>query len=198
MLERVEPKALHLISFPTLTSNFLPFKLHYNVASPSIFYLYFHDDCSCKFANCIPPPPALNFLLSFTAVLSKPHKEKITSTYILSPLSLVRSGTTFPFLYFLWPMTWPLSKWEHPHTSTLKIRICLLISSLTFINAFPILFCKMENLRTTWNNDNIIHFLSVREVLGQWIPWHRKIMKLCVYCRILYLNPMPLNRWAHL
>ena len=52
---RVESKAFRLMNSP-LTE--YPDSLSYQqiVASLSIFYRYFHADCSSEFANCMPPP----------------------------------------------------------------------------------------------------------------------------------------------
>ncbi len=57
LLDRVESKALRLISSPPLRDSFLPLKFHRHVASLFIFYRYFHADCSSELANCMPPPP---------------------------------------------------------------------------------------------------------------------------------------------
>ena len=56
LLDRVEAKALRLISSPPHTDSLLPLKFRRNVASLSIFYRYFHADCSSELANCMPPP----------------------------------------------------------------------------------------------------------------------------------------------
>ena len=55
LLDRVESKAFRLISSPPLTSCLLPLKSRRNVASLSIFYRYFHANCSSELANCMPP-----------------------------------------------------------------------------------------------------------------------------------------------
>jgi len=56
LLDRVESKAFRLINSPPLTNCVLPLKLRRNVASLSIFYRYFHANCSSELANCMPPP----------------------------------------------------------------------------------------------------------------------------------------------
>ncbi len=53
-LDRVESKALRLISSPSLTDN-LPPKVRRQVGSFSIFCRYFHSDFSSDLANCMPP-----------------------------------------------------------------------------------------------------------------------------------------------
>ncbi len=55
LLDRVESKAFRLISFPPLTSCLLPLKSRCSDASLSIFYRYFHANCSSVLANCMPP-----------------------------------------------------------------------------------------------------------------------------------------------
>ena len=55
LLNRVESKAFHLINSPPLT-DCLDFLSHRrNVASLSLFYRYFHADCSSELANYMPP-----------------------------------------------------------------------------------------------------------------------------------------------
>ncbi len=59
LLDRVESKALRLISSSSLTDNLLP--LIFQVASLSIFYFilfyrYFHTNCSSELVNCMSPP----------------------------------------------------------------------------------------------------------------------------------------------
>ena len=54
LLNRVESKAFCSINSPPLT-DCLDFLNHRrNVASLSIFYRYFHADCSSELANCLP------------------------------------------------------------------------------------------------------------------------------------------------
>ncbi len=55
LLDGVESKAFRLISSPPLTSCLLPLKSCCSVASLSIFYPYFHANCSSELANCMPP-----------------------------------------------------------------------------------------------------------------------------------------------
>ena len=56
LLNRVESIAFRIIKSPPLTD--CPDSLSHrrNVASLSIFYCYFHADCSSELANCMPPP----------------------------------------------------------------------------------------------------------------------------------------------
>ena len=58
LLDRVESKAIHLISDPSLTSTLDPLSLRRKVASLSLFYRYYFDHCSDELAACIPPPMA--------------------------------------------------------------------------------------------------------------------------------------------
>ena len=55
LLDRVESKAFRLIRSPPLTSCLLPLKSRRDVASLSVFYRYFHANCSSELANCMPP-----------------------------------------------------------------------------------------------------------------------------------------------
>ncbi|ORD92879.1 hypothetical protein ECANGB1_2401, partial [Enterospora canceri] len=56
LLNRVESKAFCLINSPPLTDCLDSLSHRRNVASLSIFYRYFHADCSSELANCMPPP----------------------------------------------------------------------------------------------------------------------------------------------
>ena len=51
LLNRVESKAFRLINSPPLTDCH-----RHNVTSLSLFYHYFHADCSSELSNCMPPP----------------------------------------------------------------------------------------------------------------------------------------------
>ena len=53
---RVETKAFRLINSPPLTHCRDSLSHRCNVASLSIFYRYFHADCSSELANCMSPP----------------------------------------------------------------------------------------------------------------------------------------------
>ena len=57
-LDRVESKAICLISDPSLTSTLDPLSLRHKVASLSLFYRYYFGHCSDELAACIPPPMA--------------------------------------------------------------------------------------------------------------------------------------------
>merc|ERR1712035_79188 len=56
LLDRVESKAFRLINSPPLTDCLQPLLFRRNVANLSIFYRYFHANCSSELANCMPPP----------------------------------------------------------------------------------------------------------------------------------------------
>ena len=56
LLDKVEKKAFRLISSPPLTDCLHSLLHRRGVASLSIFYRYFHANCSSELANCMPPP----------------------------------------------------------------------------------------------------------------------------------------------
>ena len=56
LLAKVESKAFRLINSPSLTSSLLPLSLRRNVASLSLFYRYYHKQCSSELSNNMPPP----------------------------------------------------------------------------------------------------------------------------------------------
>ena len=58
LLDRVESKAIRLISDPSLTSTLDSLSLRRKVASLSLFYRYYFGHCSDELATCIPPPMA--------------------------------------------------------------------------------------------------------------------------------------------
>merc|ERR1712035_239164 len=109
LLNRVESKALRLINSPPLTDCLQSLKIRHSVASLSIFYRYFHGNCSSELANCMPPPSsglaAPDFLLTLPPFLSNSLMKELTSIFIPSSLSLVNSGTLFLNLYFHLPTT---------------------------------------------------------------------------------------------
>ena len=109
LLNRVESKAFRLINSPPLIDCLDSLSPHRNVAPLSIFYRYFHADCSSEFANCMPPPSrslaAQDFLLLFIFILSIYLMQELTNIFTLSSLTLVNSGTLFPCLFFHLPMT---------------------------------------------------------------------------------------------
>ncbi len=55
LFDRVELKAFRLIRSPPLACCLLPLNSRRSVASLSIFYRYFHANCSFELANCMPP-----------------------------------------------------------------------------------------------------------------------------------------------
>merc|ERR1711980_19460 len=56
IINRAESKTFRLINSPSLTDCLQSLKIHRSVASLSIFYRYFHGNCSSELANCMPPP----------------------------------------------------------------------------------------------------------------------------------------------
>ncbi len=91
LLDRVELKAFQLISSPPLTSCLLPLKFCRIVASLSIFYEYFHGNCSSELATPSPPPTDLLYMSFFT------------SSLLYCPNPLCKSEPVPPFLY---PFHW--------------------------------------------------------------------------------------------
>ena len=56
LLNRVQSKTFRLINSPPLTDCLDSLSHRRIVASLSLFYSYFHIDCSSELANCMPPP----------------------------------------------------------------------------------------------------------------------------------------------
>ena len=81
LLNRVESKAFRLIDSPSLTDCLDS----HNVASLSIFYRYFHADCSSELANCMPPPSrgliAQDFVRLLIPILSIFLMQELTSIW---------------------------------------------------------------------------------------------------------------------
>ena len=104
LLNWVESKAFRLINSPPLTDCLDSFSHRRNVASLSIFYFYFHANCSSEHANCMPPPShdlaAHDFLLLLITILSISLMQELTSIFTLSSLTLVNSGSLFFCLFF--------------------------------------------------------------------------------------------------
>ena len=107
LLDRVESKAIFLISDPSLTSTLDPLSLRRKVASLSLFYRYYFGHCSDELAACIPPPMA--WPRSTTIVWNSPIRELIGSVMVSSPL-LLTFGTLSLLLYFRLPLTFLPSK----------------------------------------------------------------------------------------
>ena len=106
LLNRMESKAFRLISSPPLTDCLDCLSHRRNVASLSIFYRYFHADCSSEFA-CLPLSRGLaaqDFLLLLIPILSNFLMQELTSIFTLSSLTLGNSGTLFLCLFFHQPM----------------------------------------------------------------------------------------------
>ena len=79
LLDRVESKAIRLISSPRLTSNLEPLSLRRQVASLSLFYRYYFGQCSHELIGCVPPPPPRN---TRQAVSCHQHCVKIDNSRI--------------------------------------------------------------------------------------------------------------------
>ena len=56
LLDRLESKAIRLIASPSLTTSLTPLCIRRSVASLSLFYRYYHNQCSSELSNCVPPP----------------------------------------------------------------------------------------------------------------------------------------------
>ena len=111
LLDRVESKAIRLISDPFLTSTLDPLSLCRKVASLSLFYRYYFGHCSDELAACIPPPmarPRSTRQATF-AHKNSPMRELIGSVMVSSPL-LLAFGTLPLLLYFQPPSTFLPSK----------------------------------------------------------------------------------------
>ena len=89
LLNRVEPKAFCLINSTPLTDCLDSLSHRRNVASLSLFYRYFHANCSFELTNCMPPPVpqphCTRLLLLFIPILSIFLMQKLTST-VLPPI----------------------------------------------------------------------------------------------------------------
>ena len=106
LLNMVESKAFRLINSPPLTECLDSLSHRRNVAS--IFYRYFHADCSSEHANCMLPPSrghaTQDFLLLLIPILSIFLMQELTSSFILSSLTLVNSENLFLCLFIHLPM----------------------------------------------------------------------------------------------
>ena len=87
LLNWVESKAVRLITSPPLTDCLDSLSHRRNVASLSVFYRYFHADCSSKLANCMSPSllglTAQGFLLLLILILSIFLMQELTSIFRL-------------------------------------------------------------------------------------------------------------------
>ena len=106
--KQVESKAFRLINCPL--TDCLDFLSHRrNAVCLSIFYRFFHADCSSELANCMPPfllwPCCTRHSLLLIPILSIFLMQELTSIFTLSSLTLVNSGTLFYCLFFHLPMT---------------------------------------------------------------------------------------------
>ena len=108
LLNRVKSKALRLTNCP-LTDCFDSLNHRCNVAFLSLFYHYFHADCSSEPDICMPPAScglaAQNFLLLLIFILSIFLMQELINILTFSSLTLVNSGTLFLSLFFHLPIT---------------------------------------------------------------------------------------------
>ena len=56
LIDRVQRKAVRLISENTLTNSIPPLSHRRKIASLSLFYRYYHGHCSTELHDCVPPP----------------------------------------------------------------------------------------------------------------------------------------------
>jgi hypothetical protein len=56
LLDSVQRRAIRLINKPALTNNLVPLDHRRKVGDLSLFYRYFHADCSAEIASIMPPP----------------------------------------------------------------------------------------------------------------------------------------------
>ena len=56
LLDKVERKAFRIINSRPLTNSLQSLSLRRNVASLSLFYRYYNNQCSSELSQCIPPP----------------------------------------------------------------------------------------------------------------------------------------------
>ena len=104
LLNRVESKAFRLINFPPLTNCLDSLSHRRNVASLSIFYRYFHTECSSEITNCMPPKiPRLRSTRLSTS--SHPNSVPLSNARVNQYLHsfipyTVNSGTLFRCLFF--------------------------------------------------------------------------------------------------
>ena len=93
LINRVESKAFRLINSSPLTDCLDSLSYRCNVSSLSIFYRYFHAECSSELANCMPPPyrglAAHDFLLLLILILSIYLMQELTSILTLLSLTLL-------------------------------------------------------------------------------------------------------------
>ena len=96
LLNRVESKAFRLINSPPLTDSLDTLLHRRNVASLSIFYRYFHGNCSHDLANCM-PPPLLRPRCTRLSTLSHPYSVQLSNARVNQ-----YSHSFIPFTGKLW------------------------------------------------------------------------------------------------
>ena len=110
LLEKIESKAFRLINCHPLTSSLQSLPTRRNIAALSLFYRYYHGQCSRELSECIPPPLrrvggtrlSANSH-SFSVQLSNPRINKFSQSYFYYASQLWNSlpSSVFPFSYDL-------------------------------------------------------------------------------------------------
>ena len=122
LLDRIQRKAVRLISDPSLTSSMQPLSLRRDVASLALFYRYYHGKCSTELANIVPVP--ITYSRS-TRLASCSHPYQVSTPRCRT---LSHSSSFFPRTAKLWnslPLsTFPLSY----NLNSFKIRVCKYLS----------------------------------------------------------------------
>ncbi|MPC20807.1 hypothetical protein E2C01_013767 [Portunus trituberculatus] len=110
LLDRVESKAFRLINSPPLSDCFQSFSHYQNVASLSIFYRYFHANCSIYLVNCKSPlllrPRCTRFPSSSNPYIVQPSNTRVnhySQSFIPFTGKLWNSlpASVFPYSYDL-------------------------------------------------------------------------------------------------
>ena len=115
LLDRIQRKAIRLIDDPTLTADLQPLSHRRAVSALSLFYRYYHGQCSKELAACVPIP--VTFSRS-TRLCSASHPYQVviprcrTETF---------AATFFPRTAKLWnslplsvfPLTYNLTLFKH-------------------------------------------------------------------------------------
>lgn len=92
--DRVESKALRIISSYLLIGSYLPIEFLRHVAYIHIFYQYFHADCPLEVPDPSYGPTAQNFLLKLISILFTFLMQELIRTFIILSSSLVISERT--------------------------------------------------------------------------------------------------------
>ena len=127
LYDKVQSKAIHLISNPNLTNSLQSISHLRLVAGLSIFYLYFHGHCSLEIKNII-PDPVRRVRTTRSSIHSHPFQVTLPNPPTLAPKpSFIRRTsqqwnslppTTFPEPYNLSSFKSNISKFDLVSLST--------------------------------------------------------------------------------